>query len=197
MLFGILSVVAATSQHYAIGLINHPTALRLWLSRGKPSIDHRTEGSEAYPHPYDTLPLESSISASLSIRFPRILLNIAVLLYLIGFSLYLIFSWREEVPNGSADYRNIFIVFIISTGFSIFYYGAVFVARVYDSAKVSADFHFQRLGATLDGSEGLQELEATLGKFHQEKDLVSEVRKLTIEVIKLRQSLQGATAEEI
>ncbi|KAK3170661.1 hypothetical protein OEA41_002743 [Lepraria neglecta] len=192
MLFGILSVVSATSQHRAIGLLNDPTALRLWLSRGKPSADHRTEGSKAYLPPYDTLPLESSVSAFLVTQFPRVLLNLAVFLYLVGFGLYLIFSWREEVPNGSADYRNIFVVFVVSVGLSFLHYSVCFVDRVTDAAKVATDFQFRRLGTTLDSSAELQELEATLEKFHQDKDLVTEVRKLTMEIIRLRQSLPGA-----
>jgi hypothetical protein len=191
MLFGILAVVSATSQHRDIGLQNDSTALRLWLSRGIPSPAHRVGGSKEYPHPYDMLPLESSVSASLVTQFPRSLLNLAVLLYLIGFGLYLIFSWREEVPNGSVDYRNIFVTFIVSAGVSIFYYSICFGWRVIDAAKVSDDFHFQRLGTTLDSSVGLRELEAELATFHQDKDLVSEVRKLTVEITKLRQSLPG------
>ena len=190
MLFGILSVVSATSQHRAIGLLNDPTALRLWLSRGKPSAAHIT-GSKAYPPPYNTLPLESSVSASLVTQFPRVLLNLAVFLYLVGFGLYLIFSWREEVPDGSVDYRNIFVVFIICLGLSILHYDVCFVNRVIDAAKVANDFHFQRLGTTLDSSKGLRDLEEELEKFHQDKDLATEVRKLTMEIIRLRESLPG------
>ena len=192
MLFGILSVVSATSQHRAVGLLNDPTALRLWLSKGLPSAAHSMGGAKAYHPPYDTLPLESSVSASLVTQFPRLLLNLAVFLYLIGFGLYLIFSWREEVPGDSDDYRNIFVVFIVSVGVSIFYYIVCFVNRVFDAAKVSDDFNFQRLGTTLDMSVELREPEARLETFHQDSDLATELRKLTAEIVSLRQSLAGA-----
>ena len=191
MLFGIFSVVCATSQHKTIGLLNDPTALRLWLSTGKPSKAHTTRGPKAYPPPYDTLPLESSISAFLAIQFPRTLLNLAVFLYLIGFCLYLVFSWRDQIPDGSSDYRNIFIVFIVCLGLFIIYYGVCFVNRVINAGKAANDFQFKRLGTTLDSSPELQELESTLEKFHHDKDLTNEVRKLTTEIIKLRQSLPG------
>lgn len=189
MLFGILSVVSATSQHRTIGLLNDPTALRLWLSRGEPSSDHRAGGLKAYPPPYDTLPLESSVSASLVTQFPRVLLNLAAFLYLVGFGLYLLFSWKENVPNDSTDYRNIFVVFVISMGLSVLHFSVCFVDRVTDAAKAAGDFNFQRLGTTLDSSAELQELEATLETFHQDKDLMTEVRKLTMEIVRLRQSL--------
>ena len=192
MLFGIFPVISATSQHHAIGLFNDPTALRLWLSKGKPSAVHSTGGSKAYPFPYHALPLESSISASLATQFPRVLLSLAAFLYIVGFGLYLIFSWREEVPDGSNNYRNVFVVFIVSVGLSMFYYGICFVYRVIDSAMVTNDFNFQRLGTTLDSSAGLRELESSLEKFHQDKDLATEVRKLTMEIIRLRQSLPRA-----
>ena len=192
MLFGILSVVSATSQHRAIGLLNDPTALRLWLSRGKPSKDHNTGQTKAYPQPYDTLPLESSVSAYLVTQFPRVLLNLAVFIYLVGFGLYLIFSWREEVPTGSTDYRNIFVAFVVCVRLSVLHYVVCFVDRVTDAAKVANDFSFKRLGTTLDSSAPLQELEATLEEFHPDKDLVSEVRKLTMEITRLRQALPRA-----
>ena len=189
MLFGILSVVSATSQHQRIGLLNDPTALRLWLSKGKPSQAHRTGGSRPYPAPYDALPLESSISAWLAIQFPGALLNLAVFLYLVGFGLYLIFSWREEVPDSTSDYRNIFIIFIIFLGLSIYYYSICFLDRVIDSAKTANDFQFQRLGTTLDGSVRLQNLESSLQNLHHDQDLASELRNLTSEIVRLRESL--------
>ena len=191
MLFGILSVVSATSQHRTVGLVNDPTALRLWLSKGKPSETHRTSGDKAYPHPYDTLPLESSVSASLVTRFPSLSLNLAAFLYVVGFALYLIFSWKEQVPNGTMEYRNIFLVFMASIGLSILYYSICFVDRVIDAAKVSNDFQFQRLGTIVHDSEGLQELNARLGTFQEERGLASELKKLTMEIIELRQAIQG------
>src|SRR4051812_15173074 len=115
MVFGILSVIAATSQHGIVGLMNDPLRIRLWLSRGKVSLAHSAErGPEAYPSPYDKFPLESSVSAFLVTELPRLLLNIAGFLYLAGFGLFLIFSWREAVPSAVMDYRNIFIFFIVS-----------------------------------------------------------------------------------
>ncbi len=196
MLFGIFSVVSATSLQLTIGLLNDPTALRLWLSRGKPSADHIAGGPKPYPEPYDRLPLESSVSAILVIQFPRALLNLAVFVYLVGFGLYLIFSWREKVPDGSSDYRNIFIVYIICLGLSLYYYCVCLLARVLDAAKVSDDFNFQRLGTTSDDSFELQGLDSKLKSFQHDKGLATELRNLTLEIVQLRQTMAEASNDK-
>jgi hypothetical protein len=200
MVFGILSVVSATSQHRVIGLLNGPLALRLWLSKGATEIDHRPGGAREYPSPYDSLPLESSTSASLVTQFPGALLNLAVFLYLVGFGLYLIFSWREAVPGSGSDYRNIFIAFIVAVGLSVLYYISVSVKRILEAKTRFDDFGVSILGFRVGGAENLQRLETTLAGFNQtrsinkENNLTEAIRSLTAEVTSLREAMANIQA---
>lgn len=180
MVFGILSVLSATSAHSTIGLLNDPLALRLWLSRGSPSLNMQ------YPNPYSQLPLESSVSAILTIKLPKALLNLAVFLYLIAFGLYLILSWVEAVPTGNDDYRNVFIAFILCVGLTFVYSSICFFQRVLGAARASHQFQYKRLGVTLEKSPELEALESKLQSFQKKSDLAEEIEALTSEMRAVR-----------
>jgi hypothetical protein len=180
MVFGILSVLSATSAHSTIGLLNDPLALRLWLSRGSPPPNIQ------YPEPYDTLPLESSVSAILVIKFPKALLNLAVFSYLIAFGLYLILSWIEAVPTGNDEYRNIFIAFILCVGLTFVYSTICFFWRILDAATASHQFQYKRLGVTLEKSDELKALDSKLQSFQKKSDLAEDIEALTSEMRAIR-----------
>ena len=180
MVFGILSVISATSAHSTIGLLNDPLALRLWLSRGSPPPNIQ------YPQPYNTLPLESSVSAILVIKLPKALLNLAVFLYLIAFGLYLILSWREAVPTGNDDYRNILFAFILCVGLTFVYSTMCFFQRILDAATTSHQFQYKRLGVTLEKSPELEALESELQSFQKKSDLAEDIEALTSEMRAIR-----------
>jgi hypothetical protein len=86
-------------------------------------------------------PLESSISALAISEVPGNLLNMAVVLYLIGFGLYLLFSWLHSVAGIGGDNRIVFIFFISTVGLFSAYYLCFSVARDLDASRTASDFH--------------------------------------------------------
>ena len=145
MLLGILSVTFATSQQQQVGILNNPLAIRLWLSRGKTENDR-------YTPPFDTLPLESSVSASKIFAIPKLLLNMAVFLFLVGFGLYLLFSWLYHLSTPASNYRNIFITFMVIAGVFGLYYIIWNMLRLYDDLRVTNQFDLRKLGGFPKGS---------------------------------------------
>ncbi|KAH7412553.1 hypothetical protein BKA64DRAFT_331219 [Cadophora sp. MPI-SDFR-AT-0126] len=180
MVFGILSVLSATTAHSQIGLLNDPLALRLWLSRGGPPSNIQ------YPEPYSGLPLQSSVSAILVLKLPKALLNLAGFSYIIAFGLYLILSWREAVPTTNDDYRNVLVVFVLCVGLVIVYQNSCFFQRILDDAKASHEFQYRRLGATLEKSPELEALESQLQSFQKKSDLRDDIEALTSEMRAMR-----------
>src|SRR6202044_893241 len=65
---------------------------------------------------FEELPLESSMTSLKIVALPRHLLDLAVTLYIIGFGLYALFLWLDDINQLGTAYRNIFIVFIITVG---------------------------------------------------------------------------------
>ncbi|KIW53446.1 hypothetical protein PV05_09020 [Exophiala xenobiotica] len=103
MILGVLSVVSAASQQQHIAVLNKAFDIRMWLSRGKTELDKRH-----YRRPFSHLPLESSVAAMNLLYMPKVLLNLAVLLYTIGFGIYLLYSWiyHAERDGGRDDFAT-------------------------------------------------------------------------------------------
>jgi glucan phosphoethanolaminetransferase (alkaline phosphatase superfamily) len=87
------------------------------------------------------MPLESSVSALKVSEVPTLLLNFAVMLFLFGFGLYLLFSWLRHVEMSGLAYRNIFIVFIVTTGVFCVYYFIWDIIRILDAKNRSQEFN--------------------------------------------------------
>lgn len=93
------------------------------MSKGLPSkknIQH---------DPYETyrlLPLDASAATLRLLAIPQHLLNLSILLYLIGFGLYLLLRWMAK-DKESDDYCKIFVVYL-----------AVFLAAFIDYVNTSA-----------------------------------------------------------
>ena len=142
MVLGILSVKTATSQQQAVGMLNSPLTIRLWLSRGAgDAMKHREN------QPFNILPLESSVASVKATSYPRHLLQLAVWIFLLGFGLYCLFAWLDNPGGRSSDYRNIFIVFIItlclSRGYKMFWKAV----QTQDARKASLDFDLRSRGS--------------------------------------------------
>ena len=209
MVLGVGSVTTATKQHNTVGMLNSPLSVRLWLSRGRPTLYLQAEGvlkplgaaygpmvrslfppseslgrlhetlhtgvfpglwsalNDQRPQKYKdlkdfrTLPLESSISALKAVSLPRHLLDLAVMFFLIGIGLYELFLWLSREGQFSVNYRNIFIVFIVSVGVYVIYDLAISFARYIDEDKKNSEFETNTLGG-LNKPEKLQELEKEL-----------------------------------
>lgn len=142
MVLGILSVTTATSQQQAVGMLNNPLAIRLWLSRGQPE-----PGKHVGNVPFNILPLEASVPAIKFISLPRHLLQLAVFVFGIGFLLYLLFGWLEEVSLYPTDYRNILLVFLITYGTYVVYHVFWMVMYANDERKRTVDFDLSSRGS--------------------------------------------------
>lgn len=188
-------MVSATSLHGTIGFAKKPLDLRLRLSRGRVPLEHK-KGCLASPSPYNDYLLDSSVPAMLITQLPRVLLNIAVFLYLIGFGLYTLFTWLEDVPDNGHDYRNIFTVFIISLGCCIVYVLMCALSKILHEKKLGDDFQFQRLGEEIDfqyrkklDTLGKKTDNASADGADLSPDLVYVIKELTIEIAQLREAM--------
>ena len=141
MILGVLSVVFASSLQQDIGMLNNALEIRLWMSRGKVEL-----GKRKYSAPYSLLPLESSVAALKQFTLPKFILNLAVLLYTIGFGIYLLYSWLYHVEHngGLNDFRNIFIAFVIIVGLVVSYRLCLIGSYVLDSSKRDQDFELDK-----------------------------------------------------
>jgi hypothetical protein len=76
---------------------------------------------------------------------PKVLLNLAVLLYTIGFGIYLLYSWiyHAERDGGRDDFRNVFIAFVATVG-PVLNVVMVDDFAFADERKRTADFNLDR-----------------------------------------------------
>ena len=146
MVLGILSVTTATSQQHAVGMLNNPLAIRLWLSRGQPEAERYLD-TELDHQPFNIIPLESSIAAIKLTSLPRRQLQVAVFLFIVGFVLFCLFSWLEGITDQPSDYRNIFIV-TLATALAFSIYHALWkMAHLNDERKRTQDFDLKSRGS--------------------------------------------------
>lgn len=139
MALGILSVVYATTQQQTVAMLNNPLEIRLWLSRGRlDRIKHD------YAMPYRLLPLESSVATVKQFGLPSFLLKLAVLLYLVGFGIYILFAWLNNVERKGTDYRNVFICFVVTLGVITINQSLLTVYGYIDEQKRNKDFNLDR-----------------------------------------------------
>jgi hypothetical protein len=250
MLLGVLSVTMATSQQQAVAMLNNPTSIRLWLSRGRPKAYGLSEGRTALAvillarqplgatepkfelrewikimsarlhereaqrpktltewlalmrdcareqrqqhdaefrsgwreqdkykeiESFRGLPLESSISVLKAVAAPRNLLDLAVLVFIVGIGLYLLFQWVEDMGGQPLANRNVFIVFIISIGIFVIYYGFIVSNMVDNQDKKAKEFDLANLGG-LHKPAALEQLENDLEAVQQRMKTLAEQR---------------------
>jgi len=92
------------------------------------------------------IPLQSSVAAMNLLYMPKVLLNLAVLLYTIGFGIYLLYSWiyHAERDAGRDDFRNVFIAFVATVGLVYLIVVMVDAFAFADEWKRTADFNLDR-----------------------------------------------------
>ena len=117
------------------------------------NIDTNTDtntDTDKYAHVqgFQRLPLESSISALKATALPRHLLDLAVLVFLVGFGLYVLFLWLINVEGSGESYRNVFIVFIVTVGMYAIYDLLIELARILDDDKRNSEFNTNALGGS-------------------------------------------------
>ena len=182
MILGILSVTMATSQQQAIGQLNDALTVRLWLSRGRPTryfaefldvaqrlfpdrgdADPRNE-NKYHRSVFEELPLESSMTSLKIVALPRHLLDLAVILYIIGFGLYALFLWLDDINQSGTAYRNIFIVFIITVGLFAIYFTLLQSFKTENEGKKAEEFDLQSLNSGWNRAETIRALEQDLAR---------------------------------
>lgn len=148
MVLGMFSVTTATRQHFTIATLRSPIDVRLWLSRGKPTLSSGLLPRYQEQHALDKYsgtnfhqcPLESSIPTLKAIALPRHLLDSSVVLFIIGIGLYELSGWKTNVNGHGVAYRDVFIVFIVTLSLYIFYHAAVLFGLAYDTVKRDREF---------------------------------------------------------
>lgn len=135
-------------------------------------------------------------------QFPRVLLNIAVFLYLVGFGLYTLFSWLEDVPSDADHtFRNIFIVFIVTLGACAIYLIMCGLWKILEEKTLGDDFNFQRLGTELPYDKeldklGRKDMVAPAIGVDLLPDLLHAIRALSTEVAQLREAMEVKKQDE-
>ena len=176
MALGILSVSSATSQYQALTQLNDALSVRMWLSYGKPtriqitrsitdgSWTRRNVNKYSGYSPFDQFPLESSITALKVVSLPRYLLNVAVILFLLGFGLHYLFLWRENTEDVGIPSRNVFLIFFMTTGTIGLYFISLMSFRSDDEQKRSNDFSVARHRDSIEKSLAVRQLQDDLKK---------------------------------
>ena len=189
MILGILSVTTATSQQHAVGMLNNPLAIRLWLSRGQ-SDTLRYLDTEPDHQPFNIVPLESSIAAIKLTSLPRRQLQVAVFVFVVGFLLFALFSWLEQITDQPSDYRNIFIVTLATAVAFSFYHAILNIAHLNDERKWTQDFDLRSRGS-YEQPYYLEKLKRDLMRV---QNLAQEMEREQMEIYAKR---NGLTMEEL
>lgn len=169
MALGILSSISATSLHRKVAGLNDTISIRLWLSRGE-YVSRKDREEPYFDDLSQPLPLVSSISALQASKTPTALLNLAFMLFIVGFSLYLLFSWIGQVENPSKEQRNIFIFFVCVVGAALLQSGILAYMKVSSEQTVRNDFKLLPLSA-FRKSEKLEILEQKLRQIQSARNI--------------------------
>lgn len=152
MALGVLSVSAATTLQNSVTKLSNHREIRLWLSKGSPSyVD--------YGQAYQTLFLESSAATIKLSESPMLLLNLAVVAYLLGFGLYLLYGWLNAVTEPATNFRNIFVFYVAVIGGVLGYIALLWGHRLLDKDRANLHFNLKRRFDTgfISGQEELLE----------------------------------------
>ena len=167
MTVGVFSTTRAANLQQHISLLNDALSIRLWFSCGI-NIFQDTVILTTPNESTALCPLIASLSASESIRLPSRLLSLALMLFVVGFGLFSLFSWLDGTAstNTKKDNQNIFI-FLTCLIVGLF---AVFIVlwwhRTRDAWSVSYPSRIEKFNA----EEGvLQELNERLALCQEQR----------------------------
>lgn len=159
MLLGVFAVYFATSLQQTIALLNNVFYFRLWLSKGLPS---KKQIAADILDTYRYLPLDASAATLRLLAIPQRLLNMSILLYVVGFGLYLLLHWKAEQSN---DYRNIFIVYVAIIGAAFIDYVITSGFILLDARKRYTEFGIGSL--SFHKSEMRKKIEVSLAEIQR------------------------------
>ena len=135
---GILSVVAGVSLQNSVTSLTGHKDVRLWLSKGIST--HWYD----YPESYQSMLLDCSAATVKLLEAPQILLEGAVIAYLLGFGLYLLYVWQWEVAEPVVNYRNSLIFYVCVIGAVVLFVSVIWGGRMMDKDKVNLHFNLKR-----------------------------------------------------
>jgi hypothetical protein len=94
----------------------------------------------------------------------RHLLDLAVALYIIGFGLYALFLWLDDINQSGTAYHNIFIVFIITVGLFAIYFTLLQTFKTENEGKKAEEFDLRSLNSGRNRAETIRALEMDLAR---------------------------------
>ena len=153
MVCGIISLVAALMVQESLRRLYSHMDIRLWLSHGVSA--HR----EGYEDPHNYLPLESSVAAHKLVDAPVQFLILAVVLYFLGFGIYLLYGWLYKVAEPSSNFRNILIVYVAVICMSGGYFACLGAWQSLDGQRIHARLKTDRYAPRIHASKEYLNLE--------------------------------------
>lgn len=145
------------------------------------TLDNAPTGKYESLESFRALPLESSISALKAVMLPRHLLYLAVLVFLTGIGLYELLLWTSRTGSTSTDYRNIFVVFIVTLGLYAIYDLSITTVMSLNEGKKNSEFGTTTLG----GFNKLQKLNELEQHLAETQDRLRTVARLDRELQQL------------
>lgn len=103
---------------------------------------------------------------------PRHLLDLAVTLYIVGFGLYALFLWLDDIDQSGTAYRNIFIVFTITVGLFMIYFTLLPSFKTENEDKKAEEFDLRSLNSGRNRAESIRALEEGLVRCQRTLDFM-------------------------
>ena len=170
MTVGVFSTIRAANLQQHISLLNDALSIRLWFSCGinsfqDPVISNLPNESTA------VCPLIASLSASESIRLPSRLLNLALILYVVGFGLFLLFRWTDgaKSTNTKKDDQDIFVFLSCMTTTLLVVFFVLWWFRKKDATSVSYFSRVEKYPASETAEKKFKELNGRLASCQEER----------------------------
>lgn len=139
---GCLSVYYACTLSRDIGKSYRPELIRDWLSAAPQSGPEETGPGERKER-------KASISAVFILSAPYTMMSYAILAFILGLAIYQGFVWTRNLDTdaGKLNSRNVFIAYIVSTGFCYMFFSFAGVIKFIEDLLLH-----EGLGTRLIGS---------------------------------------------
>ena len=132
---GCLSVYYACTLSREIGKCYHPRLVRDWLSS---AIEHTSTATNDEENEKDKT--QASLSGIFVLSAPYTMMSFAILAFIIGLAIYQGFVWTKTLDTdaGKDNSRNVFIAYIVSTGFCQLFFLFAGVIKAIESLLIRA-----------------------------------------------------------
>lgn len=139
---GCLSVYYACSLSRDIGKVYQPELIRDWLSAAP-------QGGSEETRPGQKKEKKASISAIFILSAPYTMMSYAIFAFNLGLAIYQGFVWTKNLDTdaGKINSRNIFIAYIVSTGFCQLFFSFAGVIKTIEDLLLQDRFRTRLLGS--------------------------------------------------